>query len=96
MNSSSFSDEWLLYPKAPRMPAQNGENARRGCASRFCTTRPLTEPIRAEEQAYLSGFYSSIRFLDSDGGDLRYIVTTAKTDEESKRMLELLGMPFAG
>jgi len=24
------------------------------------------------------------------------IVTTAKTDEESKRMLELLGMPFAG
>jgi large subunit ribosomal protein L5 len=24
------------------------------------------------------------------------IVTTAKTDEESKRLLELLGMPFAG
>jgi large subunit ribosomal protein L5 len=24
------------------------------------------------------------------------IVTTAKTDEESRRLLELLGMPFAG
>ena len=24
------------------------------------------------------------------------IVTTAKSDEESKRLLELLGMPFAG
>ena len=24
------------------------------------------------------------------------IVTTAKTDEESKKLLELLGMPFAG
>ena len=24
------------------------------------------------------------------------IVTTAKTDEESKRLLQLLGMPFAG
>jgi large subunit ribosomal protein L5 len=27
---------------------------------------------------------------------LESIVTTAKTDEESKRLLELLGMPFAG
>jgi hypothetical protein len=79
MNSSSCSDEWSLYPKAPRMPAQNGENARRGCACRFCTIRPLTEPIRFEERANPLGFYSSILSLDPVGGELRYIIATAKT-----------------
>jgi large subunit ribosomal protein L5 len=52
---------------------------------------------------YSLGFREQLAFpeIDYDKVDrLRglevSIVTTAKTDEESKRLLELLGMPFAG
>jgi large subunit ribosomal protein L5 len=52
---------------------------------------------------YSLGFREQLAFpeIDYDKVDrLRgleiSIVTTAKTDEESRRMLELLGMPFAG
>ena len=69
------------HPRLPRLPAKSFDG--RGNYSLGLREQLAFPEIDYDKVDRLRGLEISI-------------VTTAKTDEESKRLLELLGMPFAG